>query len=44
MEQFVLFPASVHNKSLYTQSLTRQEFPKYQLLQNPTIQKDSLKK
>ena len=44
MEQFVLVPASVYNKSLITQSVTKQELPKYQPLQNPTYQIDSLKK
>ena len=44
MEQFVLVPASAYNKSLITQSVTKQEFPKYQSLQNPTYQIDSLKK
>ena len=44
MEQFVFVPASVYNKSLVTQSVTKQELPKYQPLQNPTYQVDSLKK
>ena len=44
MEQFVLVLASVYNKSLITQSVTKQEFPKDQLSQNPTCQVDSLKK
>ena len=44
MEQFVLVPASVYNKSLITQSVTKQELPKYQPSQNPTYQIDSLKK
>ena len=44
MEQFALVPASVYNKSLNTQSVTKQELPKYQHLQNPTYQVDSLKK
>ena len=44
MEQFVLVPASVHNKSLITQSVTKQELSKYQPSQNPTYQVDSLKK
>ena len=43
MDQFVLVPASVYNKSLNTQSVTKQELPKYQLSQNPTYQVDSLK-
>ena len=41
MDQFVLVPASVYNKSLITQSVTKQELPKDQ---NPTYQIDSLKK
>ena len=44
MDQFVLVPASVYNKSLIAQSVTKQEFPKYQSSQNPTYQLDSLKK
>ena len=44
MDQFVLVPASVYNKSLITQSVTKQELPKYQPSQNPTYQDDSLKK
>ena len=44
MEQFVLIPASVYNKSLITQSVTKQELPKYQPSQNPANQVDSLKK
>ena len=44
MEQFFLVPASVYNKSLITQSVTKQEFPKYQPSQYPTYQIDSLKK
>ena len=44
MEQFVLVPASVYNKSLITQSVTKQELPKYQPSQNPTYQVDSFKK
>ena len=44
MDQFVLVPASVYNKSLITQSVTKQEPPKYQHSQNPTYQIDSLKK
>ena len=44
MEQFVLLPASVYNKSLITQSVTKQDLPKYQASQNPTYQVDSLKK
>ena len=44
MEQFVLVPASVYNKSLITQSVTKQELPKFKPSQNPTNQVDSLKK
>ena len=44
MDQFVLVPASVYNKSLITQSVTKQELPQYQPPQNPTYQIDSLKK
>ena len=44
MDQFVLVPASVYNKSLLTQSVTKQELPKYQPSQNPTYRIDSLKK
>ena len=47
MDQFVLVLASVYNKSLITQSVTKhtkQEFPKYQPSQNPTYPIDSLKK
>ena len=44
MEQFVLVPPSVYNKSLITQSVTKQELPKYQPLQNLWYQIDSLKK
>ena len=41
MEQFVLVPASVNNKSV---SFTKQELPKYKTEQPPTYQIDSLKK
>ena len=44
MEQFVPVPAFVYHKSLITQSVTKQELPKYQPLQNLTYQTDSLKK
>ena len=44
MDQFVLVPASVYNKSLISQSITKQELPKYQPSQNPTYHIDSLKK
>ena len=43
MEQCVLVAASVYNKILPTQSVTKQERPKYQLSQNPTYHVDSLK-
>ena len=42
MEQFVLVPASVYNKSVTTQSVTKQELPKYRAEQLPTYQNDSL--
>ena len=42
MEQFVLVPASVYNKSVTTQSVTKQELPKYKAEQPPTYQIDSL--
>ena len=42
MEQSVLVPASVFNKSLNTQAVTKRELPKYQAEQNPTYQIDSL--
>ena len=44
MDQFVLVPASVYNKSLITQSVTKLELPEYQPSQNLTNQIDSLKK
>ena len=44
MEQFVLVPASVYNDSLITQSVTKQNFLKYQLSWKPTYQIDSHKK
>ena len=44
MDQFVLVPASVYNKSLITHSVTKQALPKYQPSQNHTYQIDSLKK
>ena len=34
----------MYNKSLITQSVKKQELPKYQLSQNPTYQIDSLEK
>ena len=44
MNQFVLVPASVYNKSFLAQSVTKQELLKYQPSQNPTYQTDSPKK
>ena len=44
MEQFFPVPASVYNKRLIIQSVIKQELPKYQPIQNPTCQIDSLKK
>ena len=44
MHQFGPVPTSVYNKSLITQSVTKQELPKYQPSQCPTHQIDSLKK
>ena len=44
MEQFVLVPASVYNKSVTTQSVTKEELPKYKAEQPPTYQVDSLKR
>ena len=42
MEQFVLVPASVYNKSVTAQSVTKQEHPKHKAEQPPTYQIDSL--
>ena len=42
MEQFGLVPASVYNKSVTTQSVTKHELPKYKAEQPPTYQIDSL--
>ena len=42
MEQFVLVLAYVYNKSVTTQSVTKQELPKYKAEQPPTYQIDSL--
>ena len=42
MEQFVLVPASMYNESVTTQSVTKQELPKYKAEQTPTYQIDSL--
>ena len=44
VEQFLLIPASVYNKSLNNESFTTLELPKYQAIQNPTYQIVSLKK
>ena len=44
MEQFVLVPASVYNKSVTTQSVTKQKLPKYKAEQPPMYQIDSLKR
>ena len=44
MGQFVLVPASVYNKSVTTQSVTKQELPKFKAEQPPTYQIDSLKR
>ena len=43
MEQFVLVPDSVFNKSVTAQSVTKQELPKYKAEQPPTYQIESLK-
>ena len=42
MEQFVLVPASVYNKSVTMQSVTKKQLPKYKAEQPPTYQIDSL--
>ena len=44
MEQFVLVPASVYNKSVTTQSVTKQELLKGTAEQPPAYQIDSLKR
>ena len=44
MDQFLLVPASVYNKSLITQSVTKPELPKNQPSQNSAYQIDSHKK
>ena len=44
MDQFVLVPAFVYNKSVTTQSVTKQERPNYIAEQPPTYQIESLKK
>ena len=43
MQQFVLVPASVYNKTVTAKSATKQELPKYKTEQPPTYQFDSLK-
>ena len=42
MEQFVFVPASVYNKSVTAQSVTKQKLPKYRAEQPPTYQIESL--
>ena len=44
MEQSFLVSGSVYNKSLTTQSVTKQELPEYKTEQPPTYQIDSLKR
>ena len=44
MEQFVVVPASVYNKSVTTQSVTKRELPKYKAEQPPAYQIDSQKR
>ena len=44
MEQFDLVPASVYNKIVTTQSVTKQELPKYKAEQPPTYQIHSLER
>ena len=44
MEQFVLVPASVYNKSVTSQPVTKQELSKNKGEQPPTYQIDSLKR
>ena len=44
MEQFVLVPASVYNKSVTRQSVKKQELSKYKIEQPPTYQIDSLER
>ena len=44
MELLVLVPASVYNKSVTTQPVTKQELPKYKAEQPPTYQIDSIKR
>ena len=40
LEWFVLVPASLYNKSLNNEAVTKQEFPKNQAEQNPEYQID----
>ena len=42
MQQLVLVPGSVYNKSVTAQSFTKQELPKYKSEQPPTYQIESL--
>ena len=44
MQQFVLVPASVYSKSVTTQSVLKQDLPKYTAEQPPKYQIDSLKR
>ena len=44
MEEFVLVPLSVYNSSNNPTIVTKQELPKYKPEQNPTYQKDTIKK
>ena len=44
MDQLVLVPVSLYNKSMTSQSVTKQELPKYKTEQPPTYQIDSLKR
>ena len=44
MEEFVLVPVSVCNKSLINQSVTEQELPNYETSQSPTYRIDLVKK
>ena len=44
MEQFVLVPASVYSSSVTTQSVTKQELPKYKAEHPPTYQIDSIRR
>ena len=44
MEEFVLVPVSVCNKSLINQSVTEQELPNYETSQRPTYRIDLVKK